>query len=88
MTKIMSSRDRLEEFERAMEKVKELSIGDIKELWIDYDKHNDILYIGFGREEAEESIMVDDDIVVGLKGRNVVGITIFSFTRKAGIEVC
>ncbi|MEB3780506.1 MAG: DUF2283 domain-containing protein [Desulfurococcales archaeon] len=84
----MSSRDRLEEFERAMEKVKELSIGDIKELWIDYDKHNDILYIGFGREEAEESIMVDDDIVVGLKGRNVVGITIFSFTRKAGIEVC
>ncbi|MCE4598973.1 MAG: DUF2283 domain-containing protein [Desulfurococcales archaeon] len=84
----MSSRDRLEEFERAMEKVKELSIGDIKELWIDYDKHNDILYIGFGREEAEESIMVDDDVVVGLKGRNVVGITIFSFTRKAGIEVC
>ena len=78
--------DRLREFEEAMEKVKDLRLGDVTKMWIDYDRQNDILYIGFGREDAEESIMVDDDIVVGISEGRVVGITIFNFAKKIGLE--
>ncbi|MEB3861807.1 MAG: DUF2283 domain-containing protein [Desulfurococcales archaeon] len=79
--------DRLREYEEAMEKVKELKLGDVTKMWIEYDKRNDILYIGFGREDAEESIMVDDDIVVGISGDRVIGITIFNFSRKVGMDL-
>ena len=78
--------DRLREFEEAMEKVKDLRLGDVTKMWIDYDRQNDILYIGFGREDAEESIMVDDDIVVGISEGRVVGITIFNFAKRIGLE--
>ncbi len=78
--------DRLREFEEAMERVKDLKLGDVTKMWIDYDRQNDILYIGFGREDAEESIMVDDDIVVGISNGRVVGITIFNFAKRIGLE--
>ncbi|MEB3774030.1 MAG: DUF2283 domain-containing protein [Desulfurococcales archaeon] len=81
------SEDRLREYEEAMSKVGGLRLGDIRQMWIEYDKQNDILYIGFGREDAEESIMVDDDIVVGISGERVIGITIFNFSRKIGLDV-
>ncbi len=80
--------ERLREFEEAMDRINELLISNIKELWIEYDRHNDILYINFGVDEAEESIMVDDDIIVGLKDRRIVGITIFNFSRRVGAEIC
>ncbi len=77
--------DRLKEYEEALEKVTELKIADIKQLWIEYDKQNDILYINFGKEEPDESIMVEDDIVVGVKDDKIVGITIFDFSKRAGL---
>ncbi|MCE4602788.1 MAG: DUF2283 domain-containing protein [Desulfurococcales archaeon] len=79
--------DRLREYEEAMEKVKELRLGDVTSMWIEYDRRNDILYIGFGREDAEESIMVDDDIVVGISGDRVIGITVFNFSKKVGMDL-
>ncbi len=77
--------DRLKEYEEALEKVTELKIANIKQLWIEYDKQNDILYINFGKEEPDESIMVEDDIVVGVKDDKIVGITIFDFSKRAGL---
>jgi len=63
-----------------------LVIEDIKDIWIEYDRQNDILYINFGSEEADESVLIDDDIVVGIKDGRLVGITIYSFSRRAGLE--
>ncbi len=77
----------MREYEEAMEKVKELRLGDVTSMWIEYDRRNDILYIGFGREDAEESIMVDDDIVVGISGDRVIGITVFNFSKKVGMDL-
>ena len=79
--------DRLRDYEEAMNRINWLRLGDIRQMWIEYDKQNDILYIGFGREDAEESIMVDDDIVVGISGEKVIGITIFNFSRKIGLDL-
>ena len=59
--------DRLREHEEAMERVKELVVKNVENLWIEYDKHNDILYINFSREEPDESILVDDDITVSIR---------------------
>ncbi len=68
------------------ERVKDLKIRDVNSMWIDYDKQNDILYIGFGREEAEESILLEGDIVVAIKGDEIVGITIMDFARRVGLK--
>ncbi len=68
------------------ERIRDLKIGDVSSMWIDYDKQNDILYIGFGREEAEESILLDDDIVVAIRGDRIVGITVMDFARRVGLK--
>ncbi len=78
--------ERLREHEEAMERVKELVVRNIENLWIEYDKHNDILYINFSREEPDESILVDDDVTVSIRGgRELVSITIMNFSRRAGL---
>ena len=63
-----------------------LFIDNIEELWVEYDRQNDILYINFGVEEADESILIDDDIVVSISDGKLVGISIYSFSKKAGIQ--
>ncbi len=79
------SEDRLRDYEESLKKVSELRVADIRQLWIEYDKQSDILYINFGREEPDESIMIDDDVVVGIKDDKIVGITIFNFSRRVGL---
>ena len=73
---------RLEEYEKSLDKLRELKIRNISELWIEYDRQNDILYISFGREEADESIMLDEDIVVLIRGETLVGIVINNFSQR------
>lgn len=73
---------RLEEYEKSLDKLRELKIRNINELWIEYDRQNDILYISFGREEADESIMLDEDIVVLIRGETLVGIVINNFSQR------
>jgi len=53
-------------------------------VWIEYDEFNDILYINFcdKREEAEETILLDDNIVAGIKNGRLVNLTIMNLLRK------
>lgn len=53
-------------------------------VWVEYDKVNDILYINFCSkgEEAEETILLDDNIIVGVKEGRVVNLTIMNLTSK------
>jgi len=65
-----------------------LKIGDVKHVWLEYDRQNDILYINFGYdvEDADESFMTENDIAVRIKNGRVVSLMIFDFTRKVGLE--
>ena len=81
----MGGEERLREYERAVEAAKR-AVVDVTKMWIEYDRHNDILYINFGREEADESVMVDDDIVASFKGGELTGISIFNFKKRVGID--
>ena len=69
-------------------KERKLLIGDINNIWLEYDKQNDILYINFGYdvEDADESILTENDIVVRIKNGKVVSLTVFDFSKKAGLE--
>jgi len=60
-----------------------LFIRDIEKIRIEYDKQSDTLYIHFTdpSEEAEEAILVGDNIVVRIKGDEVLGITVMEFMR-------
>lgn len=66
-----------------------LPIADIKNIWFEYDNRNDILYINFGYdiEEADEEILLENDIVVRLKEGSVIGMTVFDFSKKIGKEL-
>lgn len=79
--------ERLREYEESMKRARRLVVEDLDKLWIEYDRQNDILYINFGMEEADESIMIDDDVIVRMKGDKLVGIVVNNFSRRAGVDL-
>ncbi|MCD6340532.1 MAG: DUF2283 domain-containing protein [Desulfurococcales archaeon] len=66
-----------------------LLIGDINNIWFEYDRQNDILYINFGCdvEDADESFLTENDIAIRIKNGRVVSITVFDFSKRVGLEV-
>lgn len=83
----MEGEERAREYEESMRRARRVVVEDIEKLWIEYDKHNDILYINFGLEDADESIMLDNDVIIRLRGDKLVGIVINEFSKRAGIDV-
>jgi len=65
-------------------------LRDLNNLWLEYDRQNDILYLNFGEyvEEADEEIMSGDDIVIRIKDNRVVSIMIMNFMEKIGVTIC
>lgn len=50
--------------------------------WFDYDKEADVLYISFERpQQATDSEMEADDIIVRRRGKRIVGLTILRASR-------
>ncbi len=82
----MSGEERLREFEEAVGKLSDLKVPDLREMWLEYDKVSDTLYIHFGKEEAEETIMVDDDLIAYVTGNRLVGIAVLNASKKLGLE--
>ncbi len=81
----MSAEERAREFEEALRKLENLRLPRLDKMWIEYDKQNDILYITFSDEEPDESIMLEDDIIVTLRGDTVLGISIYNFSRRVNL---
>ena len=82
----MSGEERLREFEEAVSRLSDLKVPDLREMWLEYDKVSDTLYIHFGKEEAEETIMVDDDLIAYVTGNRLVGIAVLNASKKLGLE--
>ncbi|MFZ8824675.1 MAG: DUF2283 domain-containing protein [Desulfurococcales archaeon] len=66
----------------------EYKIKKLDDIWIDYDRSADTLYINFGDEveEADEAILVGEDIIVRIKNGEIVSITINNFSKRIGME--
>ena len=51
-------------------------------LWFDYDKEADVLYVSFARpQQATDSEMSEDDIIVRRRGKQIVGLIILNTSR-------
>ena len=52
-------------------------------MWCDYDKEADVLYIGFERpQDATDSEMLDNGILLHYRGDKVVGVTILEASTR------
>ncbi|RLG88237.1 MAG: DUF2283 domain-containing protein [Thermoprotei archaeon] len=76
-----------------MENEKERSLivrlQNLDNIWFEYDRQNDILYINFGKdvEEADESILTESNIVVRIRRGEVISLTIFDFMKRIGMDL-
>lgn len=68
---------------------REFVVADLENLWFEYDRSGDTLYINFGEdvEDVDEALLVGDDIVIRIKNGRIVSITVNNFSKKAGIEL-
>ena len=54
-----------------------------KRMWIDYDEEADVLYISFKKpQQATDSEMLDDGILLRYKGADIVGLTVLDASRR------
>ena len=52
-------------------------------VWIDYDKEADVLYLSFERpQDATDSLMLEDGILLRYRGDKLVGITILEASKR------
>ncbi len=68
---------------------KEMPVADAENIWFEYDNQNDILYINFGTdiEDADDQLLLENDVVVRLKKGRIVSLTVFDFSRKIGRDI-
>ena len=78
--------ERLRSYEESMRRLRNLRIPDLTSMWIEYDKASDTLYINFGKGEAEETVMVDDDTIAFISGDTLIGIAVQNASKRLGIE--
>jgi len=65
-------------------------IENLGNMWIEYDKQNDILYLNFATEigDADEEVLSEDgDVVFRLKEGRLVSIMVLNFSEKIGAAI-
>ena len=55
-----------------------------KNIWLSYDEEADVLYLNFKKpSHMDDSELLDNDVIVRYKGKEVVGMTIMNASKKA-----
>ncbi len=66
-------------------KPQRLIIDDPEEIWIEYDRQSDTLYIGFGKGEAEESALLESGIIINYTGDRLISLVIQGLSERLGL---
>ncbi|GJQ53224.1 MAG: hypothetical protein HKUEN02_20710 [Anaerolineaceae bacterium] len=54
-----------------------------KNIWLSYDEEADVLYLNFKKpSHADDSELLENDVLVRYEGEEVVGITIMNASKK------
>lgn len=54
-------------------------------IWLSYDEEADVLYLNFKKpNHADDSELLDNDVLVRYEGEEVVGMTVMNASRKTG----
>ena len=59
-----------------------LRIPKAKTLDIDYDEKADVLYISFGKPKAADDGILDNDVILRYKKKELIGITVMDFKER------
>ncbi len=59
-----------------------LRIPKAKRLDIDYDEKADVLYISFGKPKAADDGILDNDVILRYKKKELIGITVMDFKER------
>jgi uncharacterized protein YuzE len=55
-----------------------------KNIWLSYDEEADVLYVNFKKpNRADDSELLDNDVLVRYEGEEVVGMTIMNASKRA-----
>jgi uncharacterized protein YuzE len=55
-----------------------------KNIWLSYDEEADVMYLNFKKpSHADDSELLDNDVIVRYEGDEVVGMTIMNASRKS-----
>lgn len=58
-----------------------------KNIWLSYDEEADVLYLNFKKpSHADDSELLENDVLVRYEGEEVVGITIMNASKKTSNE--
>ena len=52
-----------------------------RQMWIDYDKEADVLYISFERPQNADDSIMDGNILIHKRGDLIVGLTIINASK-------
>ncbi len=66
------------------ESTRELTVNldELSKAWIQYDEASDTLYIHLSDEEPDETLLLENDIVLKLKSNRIISITILNLFRR------
>ena len=54
-----------------------------KNIWLSYDEEADVLYLNFKKpSHADDTELLDNDVIVRYEGEEVVGMTIMNASKK------
>jgi len=54
-----------------------------KNIWLSYDEEADVLYVNFKKpNRADDSELLENDVLVRYEGEEIVGMTIMSASKK------
>jgi uncharacterized protein YuzE len=54
-----------------------------KNIWLSYDEEADVLYLNFKKpSHADDTELLDNDVIVRYEGQEIVGMTIMNASRK------
>ena len=54
-----------------------------KQIWVDYDKEADVLYLSFRKpQRSKETVELEDDVLIRTDDDNIVGITILNASSR------
>lgn len=70
----------IEEIFKAMPHLLKFPVGEV---WIDYDKEADVLYVNFKRpQKATDTEMLENGVLLRYRGKVLVGVTILNASKK------
>ncbi len=55
----------------------------VKNIWVDYDKDADVLYLSFRKpQRCKNTIETDNDVLIRTDGKEIVGVTILNASTR------